>query len=46
MESVHFWTEMPKSFIAPTYIRFEAIKLSGLVIILQMNFYLIHFLNH
>ena len=33
MVSVHFWTEAPESFIAPTYCGVEAIKLSGLVII-------------
>ena len=32
MVSVHFWTEAPESFIAPTYCGVEAIKLSGLVI--------------
>ena len=32
MASVHFWTEAPESFIAPTYCGVEAIKLSGRVI--------------
>ena len=32
MESVHFWTETRKSFIAPTHCRVEAIRLSGRVI--------------
>jgi len=32
MAYVHFWTEAPKCFIAPTHCRVEAIKLSGRVI--------------
>ena len=40
MTSFHFWTEAPKSFIAPTYFRVEAIKLSGRVIGKYIEYFL------
>ena len=45
MASVHFWTEAPESFIASTYCRVEAIKLSGHVILYTIKKFNPNFIN-